>query len=334
VINVHRFLALSSASVVLAACAGGGSSSSTPRSASGTVTPSLAKHPANASLKIVFPKNFIHVPRKGASGKKRSPKFVDPQASFLEIAVTNTSAGSTTSYMAQTDLAISPEGNVVPSGSQTVPVYLAPGSDSIVIAETNAPLGYLGSGYLLAQGTGSIDVTEGQTNSPTITMQLVLAAFEGVQILDQPSSAGITGFQMNPSPEEASVTCYSNGNSVFFLPVDELGNSAVTTFGGVGPGDVGPSDGGIPLGEFTPVISGTSGTSGGLVPNGFGYTIQYDQFGDPFTVSAQYFAVVDPSGGYGPFDLTTTVIPTIAPTFATYSTEFVPSNTAECDSGG
>jgi len=152
-------------------------------------------------------------PVTAASAKHRKPSYIDPTnnngSNYLEIQVTSTgNNGTSNTYMALIDYPIST--NV---GSQTIPLYLAPGNDYVTIQEFGSPfspnytpgLGYLGGiatqmGYLLAQGStdGPISVSEAGTNNLGVTMQLVLGTAE-----DYPYTPS-TGFPSFVSGSNAS----------------------------------------------------------------------------------------------------------------------------------
>jgi hypothetical protein len=321
-INVHRLLALSSTAVVVAACSGGGGSATVaphPAASAAGTTPAQTAHAPNATLTLTFPKNYIrfkHVrtpnalrrkkvanaARKSAlksmkaSSAKRGTKFIDPSNDTeLQIEVSNSNNTGYSSYMAAIDVPIVSS----QTNTQTIPIYLAPGYDTVLVQETFAYLGGIQEyeGYLLAQGTVNIGVSEGSRTQVNVTMQMVMSeAF----VSTDPTSGYASGMTTASGPTYAAL-CVNDNQAVYFVPGDWDSGTYVY---GENPGDVAPSDGGIPFASVNvvPNFGATvfPGTRSTAVQNPFGgYTVQFDANNDPITFSATYSAVQNPY--FGPF---------------------------------
>jgi len=294
--------------------------------------PSATKHAPNSSLTLRFAPNFIRLKRspKSTSAKaaRRSPKYIDPSTDLdLEVAVQNTppNGGPSTSYMAAIDVPIVS----TQTETQTVPIYLAPGQDTILAQEVGA-FGYgysisTTSGYLLAQGETTTNVGEGQSASPAFTMQIVM---EGVAIMNDVSTYNPAGYMTtNNNFVGASVSasvCLNDNQSIYFLPYDYYGGTYAF---GENPGDVSPNDGGIPTAE----ISSTSVGSSTLTPNPVGgYIASFDSAGDPIIVTASYYAVTNPQT-FGPFSFATgSVISLVSASPLLYYAEIGESGSPGC----
>jgi len=329
-INVHRLFALSSTAVIVAACGGGGGSApAAPRpaaSAAGT-TPTLTAHAANTTLTLTFPKNYVrfknvrtpnalrhkkavNAARRSAktSIAKRGTKFIDPSSGTeLQIEVTNynSSNGATSSYMAAVNVPIVDS----QSNTQSIPIYLAPGSDTILVQETYIGYGNIEeyAGYLLAQGVTNAYVSEGSAVTNNLTMDMVI----GYPIVTtDPTSEGAAstmGTQSNPTYVTLCLNVEDNENTVYFVPADGLyGAYDAHDLYSSNPGNVSPTSGAIPFASVTVVPSAISispASTSTAVENQFGgYTVNFDQYENPITFAVTYSALneVQNAGNYGP----------------------------------
>jgi hypothetical protein len=323
--KLQRLLALSSSAVIAAACSSGGSAIA-PHPAPSTAgsAPTSTKHVANAKLTLKFPANFVRLKKPAsAQARQRRPAFIDPgpgYGDYIAVQVENypNSGGAAYSYMATTASTVSPS-----NGTQTIPLYLAPGYDYVTIQEyETAPGGYLlssQSGYLLSQGQTQGFITEtANNNNLNVTMQLVMATeLYNYSTTNQDfySAAGvavITDTYYDTTTPEFLATTYSAGQStpmcvspdvgstLYFVPVDEQWGTYANSYLSGNTGNTVQGEG-LPL----PVVTAQSenGGSSTLItsPLGF-YTPSFDANMDPIDVQVSFpnGAFVDPQP-FGPF---------------------------------
>jgi hypothetical protein len=280
---------------MFAACSGGGS---TMAPATATNSSSSVGRKPNSVLTLQFPKNLVSL--KKSSSTTRKPKYVDPDPTSVLYVTAYPSSGAAETVLSGVPLS---SGTTDALGDVSIPLYLPPGYDEILVQQFLS-FGGPSSGYLLAQGdVTDVFVGENATNTPSIPMTLVLGA------RDQQSGIAVVNDYLNTTnsaPLSTSVGTQStyyvggcgssnNGGTVFFLPVDEEGTSAYSS-----GTSIGAYTGGIPVPvNVSPVstIAPTSETGSILVPsiNG-GYTIAFDSNFDPIEVSVTFQNVLVDSG--------------------------------------
>jgi len=358
--NARRLVALSTTAAVLAACSSGGGASSAPRPtpSTGSGSTSHTKHPANTKLTLKFSSSFLRLkkaqaPAKAASTKRRKPSYIDPtnnNGNYLEVEVYNSTQNN--SYMALIDYPINTS-----QASQTIPLYLEPGYDYITVQEFGG-LGYLNgiaeeAGFLLAQGTANLSVSEATTNTLGVTLQLVLGTAEyyqytsptgqasylhgstasSIAILTDAVADTVAGYFVQQGQETNYPLCFNQNQHLYFLPTDDLGGTnAFYDNPAFSATNAQPS--GLPYATYSP--SFPSGGSTAFIPSTLGgYTVNFDPSGDPITVNA-YFpsgVVLDPTN-YGPLDFTDGELLTIAGTsYPTYSVEIGETGVGICSPG-
>jgi hypothetical protein len=295
--NVHRLATLSVSTVILAACSSGGSSSLAPKPVSTQPSSTAATNrKANAVLNLAFAKNVVHITRKNPTGTKsakRSPKFVDPiEGSYIEVSVYNAETGTT--YMAVTDQSV----QATATGAQSIPLYLAPGTDTVTVAESEGQLGGGSSGYLLAQGATTIDIAEGSTNDVTNGLSLTMQLVQGTVFTQGPALVyDLTNFYaygqtMSTNVTSPPILCVNNNSLLLALATDEYGTSSFTQSNP--PGDSTPGSGVPTPYQFSFNSQGTGGTST-LVPSPTaGYVVAFDSNGDRISLEADYSMSLDP----------------------------------------
>lgn len=345
--NVHRLFALSMTAVVLAACSGGGGAAPPhPADSPAGATPTLTKHAPNGTLTLKFPSNYVRIKAKqpaalarkmaakAASSAKRHPAFVDPSSgTYLDVEVTTTTNnGAVSSYMAAINIPIVDS----QTNTQSIPIYLAPGYDSILVQEYGGIISNVSGGYLLAQGTSKQPEYEGSANnySPAVTMQLVM---EDAVVTTNVSSfsSGNAGYMQTSNnfstSDDASyytICLEQNHQSVYFLPVDEFSGTEAFV---ENPGDVTPYDNGLPY--IADVGNFSSSGSSTYAANAFGgYTINFDTSSSPLVMGVTYDGVPYPttqpiafsSGG---------VISAFPATETTYYAKIELTGTFDCNHG-
>jgi hypothetical protein len=237
----------------------------------------------------------------------------------------------------------------ISASSQSIPIYLAPGYDSVLVQETSTynDDGYLlsqAAGYLLAQGSGGASVLAGESPNVPVVMQLVLGTMRytynsltesyvdlsGVAIVDGISTSGgvstyttaYPGYMPVSTSTTLTSTCVSNLATLYFLPTDDDGGTyAFETSGGAGNVQTGP-DAGIPQGTIAWSSSGTSVLVAQAVG---GYVAHFDAYGSPITITDSFSGVVlDPSTAtstyygyvnvptFGPYDFSNPSVVTAA----------------------
>jgi len=322
--NVHKLFALSSTAVVVAACAGGGSSAphaaaqapTSTASPAATTGPVSLGHAPNSTLTIKATPNLVHLTAKRrrstktAKAARRRPAFIDASESntYIEVEVTNLSPNGVTlsRYMAAVDVPVVAS----QTNEQTIPIYLAPGTDTIEVQQAGI-FGQSGglqanTGYLLAQGSTAepLTVSEGSVQTPSITMQMVVSdLFVGTSIQDfydytpTTSSNSFTVPTGNGTGYRPTL-CVSDNANVYFLPGDYLDETYVFF---TNPGNVAPQSGGLPSIGISSYS--TSGSKSTLEPNAFGgYIASFDSNLDPIFVTATANAVSSFNEAYGPID--------------------------------
>ena len=309
--KVRRLVAFSTSAVIAAACSSGGSAPVPHASPANTSGPSAKNHAPNATLTLKLPTNYVRVnSAKTAARTLRKPAFIDPTSdTMLQVEVTsyNYTSDQYSSYMAATDVPVS-----VAASAQSIPIYLAPGSDTVLVQETGSynddgETLMQGAGYLLSQGTQTINVFPGESPNVSVIMQLVLGTtnyiynanvqkyveLSGVAIVDDITTYQTVYPGFLPAGVSTSLqsSCVNNQTTLYFLPTDdENGTYAYQASGGAGNVQTGY---GIPQATVGWSASGTSA----LVAQPFGgYTTHFDSNGDPITISIGFSAVVlDPS---------------------------------------
>jgi hypothetical protein len=348
--KVQRLVAFSTSAVIAAACSSGGSAPVPHATAANTSVPSAKNHAPNATLTLTLPTNYVRVKSaKTAARTLRRPAFIDPSSvNVLQVEVTtyNDTLGEYVSYMAATDVPVS-----VAASSQSIPIYLAPGYDTVLVQETGsydhdgAQLTQA-AGYLLSQGENNVAVSAGESPNVSVVMQLVLGTMNytynaydesyvglsGVAIVDDPTTYQTVYPNFMPTGLTTGLpsTCVSNQTTLYFLPTDdENGTYAYQTSGGAGNVQAGA---GFPQSTITWTSLG--GTSG-LVAQPFGgYTTQFDTAGHPIVITDAFSSVVlDPytyayttygyvnSPSFGPYDFSnpSVVTPQIGGSNVAYS---------------
>jgi hypothetical protein len=361
--NARRLVALSTTAAVLAACSSGGSSSvPRPKPSTGSGSTSQTKHPANTKLTLKFSSSFLRLkkakaPATAASAKHRNPSYIDPTnniggTNYLEIQVSSSgNNGTSNTYMALIDYPIS-----TTESTQTIPLYLAPGNDYVTIQEFGS-VGYPDEytpGYLLAQGSGSISVSEAGTNNLGVTMQLVLGTAEyyiytastgypsfvsgsnasayltgadasSIAVLSNATNPTVAGYFVQQSEAATYPLCFNQNQQLFFLPTDDMaGTSAFydnPTFSATNA-----LSSGLPYATYSGASQPGSSTLG---PSALGgYTVNFDSAGDPIIVSATFpnGVLLDPTGGsyptYGPISFTAGgLLNIVQPSYPNYAVE-------------
>jgi uncharacterized protein YqkB len=242
-------------------------------------------------------------PAQSAKTARRRPAFVDPGGDgfvfFMEVEVTNTaSSGAVTRYMAAVDVPVVAS----QTNAQAIPIYLAPGQDTILVQEVGT-LGDEGlqnaSGYLLAQGSTAapLGVTETSNLTPAITMQIaVVDLFAGTDLAGygfQHLTYATNSFAATSdgSPHGYYPTlCVGDDANVYFLPGDYT--SGTYNVFQENPGAVSSSSGGLPA----IAVAATSPSASYLKPNTFnGYIASFDSNLDPIFVTATTTAIFSAS---------------------------------------
>jgi hypothetical protein len=321
--NVHTLFALSSTAVVVAACSGGGSSAphaalQSPASPA-TTGPVALGHAANSTLTIKATPNLVHLTAKGRrpakTGKaaRRRPAFIDAapgDENYVEVEVTNlASNGTVTRYMAAVDVPVVGS----QTNAQTIPIYLAPGQDTVLVQEAGIYGGSGGlqnnTGYLLAQGSTAEPLSVGENAGQTLSITMQMAVYDlfvGTNLASAYSYVFMTSANAftAPATDEGAfggyhpTLCLDDNANVYFLPGDILDDVYVFN---TNPGNVAPQSIGIPSIGIT--SSTTSGANSYLKPNAFGgYIASFDSNEDPIFVTATATAVSAANEAYGPID--------------------------------
>jgi len=320
--NVHKLFALSSTAVVVAACAGGGSSAphaaaqapTSTASPAATTGPVSLGHAPNSTLTIKATPNLVHLTSKQrrsaktAKAARRRPAFIDAGGynTYIEVEVTNRSPNGVTlsRYMAAVDVPVVAS----QTNDQTIPIYLAPGTDTIDVQEafTENPGGLqTNAGYLLAQGSSAepFFVSEGSPQTPSITMQMVVYdLFVGTSLTEFYDYEQLTTSNAFTVPTGEGggyfpTLCVSDNANVYFLPGDFLNETYVFS---TNPGNVAPQSGGLPSIGISSYSNGSGQSSLELNPFG-GYIASFDSDRHQIFVTATANAVSS-YDGYGPID--------------------------------
>jgi hypothetical protein len=226
-----KLLALGSIVAVASGCSGGGNAATLAKTA-----PSATKRIASTAHATITPSALVH-----AMQARRRPSFIDvnpPEGDTLTLTVRTFSDVSGPDGVT-TDTPFTISANQTTPINVTFPIYGPTGTIQVVETDVNfggdaiADTGTLG--YNIPLGTDVTlgpDNVSGTTNGVLVQGLTLQPVVGGIAFSTSPTGAGATIL----SSSNASPTCLANlsgsGGTLFFFPVDLLGNFTTAT----GPG--------------------------------------------------------------------------------------------------
>jgi len=280
VIGPTRTIAvLATAAIALASCSGGGSTASV----APHTTPSSGGR-AQATITVKYTQG-MH--RLKSSATRRSPRFVDPYGSTVNV---SSSSSTNPSFSTSTSIVVAPAAD----GSQTIlaPIVSSPGpSDTTYIYVVE----YDSSGDQLSTGQAYLSSVQPGTvvQAPPITLNMVVA---GVAITTDTQVGGdLTPLSQNAASPTVWASCnILAGRASYLIPYDAANEYLLDppTYVGLG---------GIPQAQVTSQVADNGGTSRISTDVNGGLHITFDPSGDGVNGTIQVFDI------YGNLETTTYV---------------------------
>jgi hypothetical protein len=264
---------------LLAGCGGGGSS---PATSPAPVNPPQSGTPQTVNFTVSFP-----IGAKPSSSK-RAPQYVSPNTAQIRVVVNTVNGGAPPSWVPTTTvtpIVYSPAANfncTVSGGTATctIPAAAPPGTVNYTVSAEDS-----GGAHVLARHTQDVVIVQGTNNTPTITLNGVVATVN-VSLPALTANSSQSGAAVTWSALDASGAQIVGGatfdNTVTLTDNDATGQTQLHVNGGAGsstvqvtkPGDTVTLDyTGQADNPFTVAASGTGiSGSGSVTPTVFDVT--------------------------------------------------------------